>query len=157
MRPSVLLALICAAFLTLFAQNRSGITQTKTNRPTSETEQIMQIERRWAKAEDAYDPKVLNDVLAEDFVSMNEVGEVKNKTQEIASDADWKAPSPEVIDDVSIRINGNTAVALGRFTYTDRESGRVVRQGRFLDTLVRHDGRWQVNTNSYVRTDVSCR
>src|SRR5215472_15501556 len=43
----------------------------------------------------------------------------------------------------------------GRFTGTDRNSGSVAHQGRFVDTLLQLDGRWQVLANSYVVTTQS--
>src|SRR5579872_6606018 len=134
MTKTVLLLALISGFLLSFAQARKGSTSTTwAQQEKSSEEQISDIERRWAIAEDAYDPKVLNEVLADGFVSMNEVGEVKNKSQEITSDAVWKAPGPQLIDDLSIRIYGESAVVLGRFTYRDRISDRVVRQGRFVD------------------------
>jgi len=153
----MLLVLLVSAATPMFTQGRNSAEFAKREQASSEKEKIMELERQWARAEDTYDPGVLNEILGESFVSMNEAGEVKNKGQEIASDADWKASDPEVIDDISIRIDGHTAVVLGRFTYTDRDSGRVVRQGCFVDTFRRNNGRWQVIANTYVRTDVSFR
>lgn len=121
--------------------------------PKSDGNTIMELERRWAKAEEAYDPKALNDILAEDFGSMDETGKLRNKAQEIASDGEWKPPGPEVVDDMSVRVDDDTAICLGRFTWTDRSSGSVKLQGRFVDTFLRRNGRWQVVANSYVRTD----
>ena len=118
-------------------------------------EKVMELERQWARAEEVYDPNLLNTILAEDFVSMDETGRVRNKAQEIASDGNWKPPGSEVVDDMSVRIYGNTAVVLGRFTWTDRNSGSVARQGRFVDTFLHLDGRWQVLANSYVVTTLS--
>ena len=155
MKTSLLLYLLLPSFLA--AQNRNGEKVVKQEHAASDKEEITKVEMRWAQAEDLYDAKVLNDILGEGFVSMNEFGELKNKAQEIASDADWKAPGSQVIDELSIRVDGDSAIALGRFTFTDRNSGRVVRQGRFVDTLLRRNGRWQVIANSYVRTDVNCR
>ena len=116
-------------------------------------ETIMELERQWAKAEEAYDPKVLNDILADSFVSMDEAGKVRDKAQEIASDGEWQPPGPEVVDDMSVHLNGDTAICLGRFTWMDRSSGSVKVQGRFVDTFLRRNGRWQVVANSYIRTD----
>jgi ketosteroid isomerase-like protein len=116
-------------------------------------ETIMELERQWAKAEEAYDPNVLNDILADGFVSMDEAGKVRDKAQEIASDGEWKPPGPEVVDDMSVHLHGDTAICLGRFTWTDRSSGSVKLQGRFVDTFLRRNGRWQVVANSYIRTD----
>jgi len=155
MKLTVLLLAQVTRFLLIFAQAGTGLKSAKGGQNKSDAQQISEIERRWAKAEDVYDHTVLNEVLADDFVSMNEAGKVKNKDQEIASDADWKAPGPQLIDDLSIRVYGDIAVVLGQFTYRDKTSGRIVRQGRFVDSFVRRNGKWQVMTNSYVRTDLS--
>jgi len=114
---------------------------------------IMELERRWARAEEAFDPKVLNEILANEFVSMDEIGKIRNKAQEIASDGEWKPPGPEVVDEMSVHLDGDTAICLGRFTWTDRSFGSVKLQGRFVDTFLRRKGRWQVVANSYIRTD----
>jgi ketosteroid isomerase-like protein len=114
---------------------------------------LIQLERTWAKAEEKYDPKVLDEILAKDFVSMNGAGEVKNKAQEITSEAEPPPSDREVVDDMSVHIYGDTAVVVGRFTWTDRTSGSVKLQGRFVDTFIRRDGRWKVVANSYVHTD----
>ena len=119
----------------------------------SDINTIMELERQWAKAEEAYDPKALNEILAEDFVSQDETGKLRNKAQEIASDGEWKPPGPEVVDDMSVRLDDDTAICLGRFTWRDRNSGSVKLQGRFVDTFMRRNGRWQVVANSYVRID----
>ena len=121
--------------------------------PKSDENIIMELERQWAKAEEAYDPKALNEILAEDFVSLDETGKLRNKAQEIASDEEWKPPGPEVVDDMSVRLDDDTAICLGRFTWTDRNSGSVKLQGRFVDTFLRRNGRWQVVANGYVRID----
>ena len=78
MKRSVPLLIFVTASIVLFAQAGNGSTSNR-KRDKSDVEQIKVIERRWAEAEDAYNPKVLNDVLADDFVSMNETGAVKNK------------------------------------------------------------------------------
>jgi creatinine amidohydrolase/Fe(II)-dependent formamide hydrolase-like protein/ketosteroid isomerase-like protein len=114
---------------------------------------IMELERQWAKAEETYDPKTLDRILAAEFVSMDENGQIRNKAQEIASDGEWKPPGPEVVDDMSVHLNGDTAICLGRFTWTDRNSGSVRLQGHFVDTFLRRDGEWQVVAKSYIRAD----
>jgi ketosteroid isomerase-like protein len=121
--------------------------------PTADEESIMELERKWARAEEKYDPKVLDEILAADFVSMDECGTIRNRSQEIASDGEWNPPGREVIDDMSVHIYGDTAIVLGRFTWTERKTGTVKMQGRFVDTFLRRDGSWRVIANSYVRTD----
>ena len=123
--------------------------------PVHDKELIMELERRWARAEEEFDPKVLDQVLASEFVSMDECGKIRNKAQEIASDRDWHPPGPEVFDDMSVRVYGDTAIVLARFTWTDRNTGTVKMQGRFVDTLLYRDGHWRVIANSYVRTDAA--
>ena len=119
----------------------------------SDEQTIVELEQQWAKAEEAFDEKALGRILAEDFVSMDEKGHIRNKAQEIASDREWNPTGPEAVDEMSVRVVGDTAIALGRFTWIDRSSGSVKLQGRFVDTFLRRDGRWQVVANSYVRTD----
>lgn len=121
--------------------------------PIHDKELIVEVERKWARAEEDFDPKVLDRVLASEFVSMDECGKVRNKAQEIASDRDWHPPGPEVFDDMSVRVYGDTAIVLARFTWTDRYTGTVKMQGRFVDTFLYRDGHWRVIANSYVRTD----
>src|SRR5579864_5656162 len=119
----------------------------------SDEQTIIELEQQWAKAEETFDEKALGRILAQDFVSMDEKGHIRNKAQEIASDREWNPPGPEAVDEMSVRVVGDTAIALGRFTWMDRSSGSVKLQGRFVDTFLRRDGRWQVVANSYVRTD----
>jgi ketosteroid isomerase-like protein len=119
----------------------------------SDEQTIIELEQQWAKAEETFDEKALGRILAQDFVSMDEKGHMRNKAQEIASDREWNPPGPEAVDEMSVRVVGDTAIALRRFTWMDRSSGSVKLQGRFVDTFLRRDGRWQVVANSYVRTD----
>src|SRR5215831_656646 len=111
---------------------------------TPAEESVMELERQWAKAEEKFDPKALDEILARNFVSMDECGTIRNKAHEIASDREWNPPGPEVIDDMSVHVYGDTAVVLGRFTWTDRDTGRVKLQGRFVDTFLRRAGQWKV-------------
>ena len=56
----------------------------------------------------------------------------------------------QTVDDVKVRLYGDTAIVTGRTTVTSGETGQVV-QLRFTDVCVRRDGRWRIVASQATR------
>ena len=88
---------------------------------------------------------------ADDYTSIDSFGALRDKkaTQEFLKSGkfeSWK------IDDVKVRLYGNTAVATGRSTAKGRVGGVDV-TGQYFNTavLVNREGRWLIVTAQYTR------
>ena len=114
---------------------------------------LTQMERDWAQAMAKRDQATLDRILAADYSSTNADGEVSTKAQ---GDADIKAGVLKydsfVVDDMNVRLFGDTAVVTGRSTLKGSYKGKDISgQNRFTDVFVRRDGRWQVVTTHFSR------
>ncbi len=106
--------------------------------------QLLTLERNWAKALEKRDAKVIEPLLAKDFISIEPDGSVLNKEQYI--EARLKDPVLEscTIDMMQVRVFGNAATVMGLQTNRDRVKGeKVTTQYRFLDVWVMQDGAWK--------------
>jgi ketosteroid isomerase-like protein len=102
------------------------------------------------------DVAYLNRVLAPDHVNVHDHGVVKTKAEFLA---DVRAGKTHVtsatVDDVHVRVYGNTAVVLYRLVGKARVAGRE-REGtwRTLRVFVRRNGRWQCVASQYTMVRV---
>ncbi len=85
-------------------------------------------------------------LLADDFTHTNEVGQVRNKKDEIAH-----TTSPDVVftsnkaDDKKFRIHRSSAVETGRYTATGTYKGKPFSEtGRYTTTWFYKNGKWQM-------------
>lgn len=104
---------------------------------------IEQAESDWAEMTVTNDAKVLERILADDFVGVaSEGGKHYTKADAIA---ETKTPSEYVsnhLSDIKIRFYGKTAVAQGS-EFWKKKDGKT---GKFVwtDTWVKRDGTWQI-------------
>jgi len=117
-----------------FAQNRSA-----------EESKLLAMENAWNLAQKDHDSRALDALVADTFVNTDWDGTVSNKAQFLA---DAKDPSYKFDSvgntNVSVFIYGNTAVVAGTYHTTGSHKGKAFdSHGRFTDTWVLQDGRWQ--------------
>jgi len=104
---------------------------------------IEQAESDWAEMTVTNDAKVLDRILADDFVGVaSEGGKHYTKADAIA---ETRKPSDYVsnhLSDVRIRFYGNTAVAQGSefWKKKDGQTGKFV----WTDTWIKRHGKWQI-------------
>ena len=99
--------------------------------------------RGWAESVATGDPRVVQRIIAEDFVGVDPKGKLYRKAEMVADTAKAKNYfSSNTINDVIVRFYGNVAVAQGSETWT-RKNGK---KGRWVwtDTWLKRNGNWQI-------------
>jgi uncharacterized protein (TIGR02246 family) len=113
----------------------------------ADTQAILDIEQRLAQAWVDRDRKAIESILADDWSVTDASGRVLTKPQVMQESfgSTERRVDRMIVDDVKVRVFGETAVATGRTQATGSyrgQSASVVL--RFTDVFVRRDGRWQV-------------
>ena len=106
---------------------------------------IIAMENLWNRAELSNDANAVKLLLADDFIMTVAEGTLYNKAQTLASVAD-KSYRPEVLQSTGLVVHsyGNTAVVTGTFYEKGVDKGKPwERRGRFTDTWMNLNGRWQ--------------
>lgn len=130
MKRTLLGLLFCAVTLPAFAQDAS---------------RVIAMENAWNHAELTNDASAVQLLLAEDFVMTTAEGALYNKAQMVASVRD-KSYQPETLQSTGMEVHahGNTAVVTGAYYEKGVDKGTPwERRGRFTDTWMFMDGRWQ--------------
>ena len=99
----------------------------------------------WNQAELNNDATAVQLLLADDFVMTTADGALYNKAQMVASVRD-KSYKPEVLQSTGMEVHahGSTAVVTGSYYEKGVDKGAPwERRGRFTDTWMFIDGRWQ--------------
>ena len=137
---SVVIAAIAAVLVTTGPAPLHG-------RQGDDVARLEALEQRIASAWVTRDRAFIESVLAPDWSVTDVAGRVLSRQQVL--DDMFGAPDRRVdamaIDDVKVRIFGDTAVVTGRTRASGRDrSGAGSVELRFTDVFVRRDGRWQV-------------
>jgi ketosteroid isomerase-like protein len=106
---------------------------------------VIAMENAWNQAELHNDANAVQLLLADDFVMTTADGVLYNKAQIVASVRD-QSYRPEVLQstDMAVHSHGNTAIVTGRYYEKGVDKGAAwERRGRFTDTWILTDGRWQ--------------
>jgi ketosteroid isomerase-like protein len=119
------------------------LAQTQTE---SAEQELIKLENRWNDAIVKHDWAFFDQILVDDYISTNFDGSVGTKADflEFLRSGESVIAS-SIVDDMKVRIYGDTAVVTGRTTtvneqYQDKDlSG----QYRWTDTWVKRAGRWQ--------------
>ncbi len=110
-----------------------------------DSSKIIAMENLWNRAEMNNDAPAVRLLLADDFVMTVAEGMVYNKSQMIVSVAD-KSYRPVALQSTGMAVHyyGNTAVVTGAYYEKGVDKGKSwERRGRFTDTWMNLDGRWQ--------------
>jgi ketosteroid isomerase-like protein len=110
-----------------------------------DSSRIIAMENLWNRAEMNNDAPAVRLLLADDFVMTVAEGTLYNKAQMIASVAD-KSYRPVALQSTGMAVHyyGNTAVVTGAYYEKGVDKGKSwERRGRFTDTWMNLDGRWQ--------------
>lgn len=113
---------------------------------------ICDLERQWGQSLVIGDPKVVERILADDFVGVDTKGKLYRKAAEVGWVRTAGASShfaSDTMNDVLVRFYGNTAIAQGSDSWT----GKSVEKGRFVwtDVWVKRRGRWQIVATESLR------
>jgi ketosteroid isomerase-like protein len=110
-----------------------------------DSSKVIAMENAWNRAELHNDAGAVQLLLADDFVMTVAEGTLHNKAQILASIKD-KSYHPDVLEstDMVVHPYGNTAIVTGNYHEKGVDKGKPwERRGRFTDTWIYLDGRWQ--------------
>lgn len=114
---------------------------------SGDREELMRLEQAWLDSTLRHDVKIEEQIEARDLVSVAPHGGIRYKDQEKADTeaGAFKAKS-WVLDDMRVKVFGDTAVVTGRPVVTDGwfYDQSISGQYRFTHTWVKRDGNWQV-------------
>jgi hypothetical protein len=133
-----------------------GAGRSEEDRDIRAEREVRELETRLSRAVVGGDRAFFERVLGADFTHTSHTGKFKTRAEWMAEDkVDSRQGKPQAgktsyeafdVDDLAVRIYGETAVVTGRSTPKGRTAkGEPIRgQYRFLRVWVKRGGRWQV-------------
>ena len=148
------LAALAFAVLTVSCnepQERAPASESRTSQEASpsggaDSAEIVKLHREWIRAVQQHDPKLLDPILADEFVAYFPEPVTKQQYVAVARDTSMKVES---VTDDELRVHvlgsgGDVAFVTGLATQKGREQGRAGSvQNRYTEVWVKRDGRWQ--------------
>lgn len=120
--------------------------KSKVNKAEQAKAAVTQLENQWLAALNTANPNAIGDILADDFVRpAPESGCFVNKTDLLSyyrSHLKPIGPDQRRIDDMTVTVYGNTALARG-FVIRTAADGHVISKLLFTDVFVERNGKWQ--------------
>ena len=143
---------LCASLAFLIVAGVSFATAQSKHAPNQKPNKIeselMRLERDIGAANVRRDKAFFERIEADEFIFTDSAGGLTTKADDIASldkpAGEFKLVSYDV-DDMKVRVYGDTAVVTGRTTTKLQSQDReVINRSRFTDVFVKRDGRWQL-------------
>jgi len=142
MKRLLTLCLLMALLPAAYGQSKPAAKKTTT---ASVSAVLMQMERDWSQAGIKKDFKTLDRIMADDWVSIDSLGQATTKAQTLTAMKSNQA-SQEFIElgEMKVRVFGTAAIVTG----TDVERGSYKGQdssGKYawMDVFAKRNGRWQ--------------
>ena len=109
-------------------------------------QEVLSVEHAWTEAHLRGDVQTLEEIMASDYLKIQSDGSLSDKKTTLASyQPDRRAWDVARGDEYDVRIYGDTAVLIGRWTARGNNDGQPFDYAaRFLSIYVRRDGRWQM-------------
>jgi ketosteroid isomerase-like protein len=111
-------------------------------------QELLKLQRQWLDAYQKHDAAALERIEVDDFTLTESDGKVTTKAEDVASIKNAKPPQPDDsfdVEDVKVRLYGDTAVLIGRVILKYRNKGQMVAERyRYTDTYLKRHGRWRV-------------
>jgi uncharacterized protein (TIGR02246 family) len=124
------------------------------NAPSGAEQAVREMEQRYRDAVFKQDVAALGRIFADDFIVTSSRGEIRDKAKEI----DDIKPTPDFkmegfeLDDISVRVFGDTAVVTGRSTLSVAFRGRSNRSVfRYTSVYVKRSVGWQMVAQQLTR------
>lgn len=138
--PAILGAIVIAT-----AAATTATSQTGSAGQSAAERYIRESERQWAESVASGDSRVVERILADDFVGVDPNGRQYTKAEMVADTR--TAPqyyASNHLNDVKVRFYGNMAIAQGSESWV-RRKGKPI-HGRFVwtDTWLLRNGNWQI-------------
>ncbi len=107
-------------------------------------DQVLALEKAWNQAYKAGDTKALSSILDNSLVLVEDDGSLKTKSEFLASVKAANANEEQVApESLTVRVFGNTAIAIGVIAVKDTKGGKTVsHRERFIDTWINREGKW---------------
>jgi ketosteroid isomerase-like protein len=113
--------------------------------PQEAAQELTEIEARLARAWVERDRDFLEEILSDDWAVVDAAGGVRSKKQVLAEAFDTSELQVDSarIEDVAVRLFGDTAVVRGRSEVAGSYNGESMAVSlRFTDVFVQRSGRW---------------
>ena len=142
-RKAMTRALLCCLLLGL-----ASVRQTAAQKPNADDSQqtkLLVLEHLWNEAQVNRDARALDSMIGSQFIDTEYDGEVSDKTKFLADikDPQFK-PTSLTIQDVKVSMYADSAVVAGIYRTKGTYQGKPYDHfGRFTDTWVYTEGRWQ--------------
>jgi hypothetical protein len=113
---------------------------------SSSVKEVLATEKAWVQAHLDLDLKVLDRVLADEYLAVGSQGEIIDKTQTLASygsgERHWEVAEG---DEYLVHLYNETAVVYGRWRGVGINHGQPFNyMARFISVYVHQEGRWQM-------------
>jgi ketosteroid isomerase-like protein len=136
------LSLAAALIFNVNLPSESFASQANTSGTVAE---LTQIEHGLVKAWLNGDRKMVDDTLAAEWSVIDFAGNVLTKAQVMKEFGGDRKIESGSVDDLSVRVYGDTAVVTGRSVFNGSYQGKSASvTQRFTDVFIKRDGRWQV-------------
>ena len=128
------MALLCGTGSFVWAQNEDATARA----------QVLALEKAWNQAYKAGDTTALSSIIDNSLVLVEDDGSLKTKAEFLATVKSSSANQEQVApESLSVRVFGNTAIAIGVIAVKETKGGKVVtHRERFIDTWIKRDGKW---------------
>jgi ketosteroid isomerase-like protein len=113
---------------------------------SQEEQALMKIQREWAEARVKGDSSYTQRLEAEDCTIVWPDGRIVNKREDLKSMTGDIVFTEFKIDDLQVRLYGDTGIVLGQGTIKAHEEKQNLVGGKFVwtDTFLKKDGVWKV-------------
>jgi ketosteroid isomerase-like protein len=115
------------------------------NSESAEKSLILALESAWNQAELHHDATAAASIMADTFISVDHHGALQNKAQYLADMKDMTF-NPEEISNSNpvVYLYGDTAIVTSAYRTRGTDHGKpLVHRGRFTDTWIKRNGKWQ--------------
>ena len=117
----------------------------QSSRAYSAEDEVKQMEWEWGEAFERKDIATLDRLMADEYILTDPLGNVRSKAESLAAlqtnEVNFESTQS---DDVTVHINGDTAVVTGRSKFRGRYKGwSMAGQYQYTDVLVKRSGVWQ--------------
>jgi ketosteroid isomerase-like protein len=106
---------------------------------------ILALESAWNQAELHHDANAVAAIMADTFISVDHHGKLLNKAQYLAELKDLSFKPEEISNsETSVYLYGDVAIVSSAYRTRGTDGGKpFVHRGRFTDTWVKRNGKWE--------------
>ena len=134
LRTSLVLTLFVIAFA-----------QTNDRGSSADKSLLLALEGAWNQAELHHDATAAAAIMADNFISVDHHGTLLTRSKYLADLKDLSYKPEEIFNtDTSVYLYGDTAVVTSAYRTKGTSDGKpFAHRGRFTDTWIKRDGKWQ--------------